>query len=256
MAFGVESPRQRENKRWPKVVIGIAIAVVALVVAFFIADAVLRSVAEKKVSSEITSNLPSSVTGDVAVKIAGPSVIAQYLGGTFQQVSLNAPKLKVQGNPIDVEVVATGVPTDLSKPVGNVHGTLSADAATVNSFIKVPGSTSDLTLGNGTVSYHGKATLFGISIGYEVAVKPVPRAGSILLEPTHAKLTTGGFGFDVSKPLTQLLAANPPSVCVAQYLPKGVNITGITITSGTATVELDAPSLVLTQQALATKGSC
>lgn len=59
------------------------------------------------------------MTGNVDVRIGG-AVILQYLTGSFERVELDAPKLTVDGVPASARVVASGVSTDLAKPVRNV----------------------------------------------------------------------------------------------------------------------------------------
>jgi hypothetical protein len=244
------------KRRWPKVLIGILIAIVILVIAFFVVDARLRVYAEGQVSEQVSANLPKSVSGDIGVTIGGASVIAQYLTGSFQQVTLGAPHLTVNGAPVSVDIVATDVPTDLSKPVGDLKGTITLTQSALNSLVTVPGSTGGLVLGSGTISYNGSISVLGIPIGYEVTVKPVAHGDTVLLTPTSAKVTSGSFGFDLSKTLSDALGAKPVSVCVAQYLPSGVSATDVTITPGSATVVLNAPNLVLSEKSLNTKGSC
>jgi hypothetical protein len=244
------------KRRWPIVLIGILIAIVILVIAFFVVDARLRVYAEGQVSDQVSANLPKSASGDVGVTIGGASTIVQYLTGSFQRVTLDAPHLTVNGTPVSADIVATDVPTDLSKPVGNLKGTINLTQSALNSLVTVPGSTGGLVLGSGTIKYNGSISVLGIPIGYEVTVKPVAHGDSVLLTPTSAKVTSGSFGFDLSKTLSDALGAKPVSVCVAQYLPRGVSVTDVAIAPGKATVVLDAPNLVLSEKSLNTKGSC
>jgi hypothetical protein len=248
------APRKRHRGVWAMLWIGIAL--VALVVLYFVADGIARAYAEGRVKSEIEQNLPDFVSGDVTVHIGGTSVIAQYLSGSFEKVELDAPKLTVQGIPLSASVVANGVPADLTKPVSDLAGTITISQSSINSLLRLPGATGDLTLGEGTIKYDGTTQVLGLSIGYTVTVVPTADGESILLKPTKAEVTTGGGNLDLSRLLGTVVGSKPLSVCVAQYLPKGVTVDDVTVKPGAATIHLSAHDLVLSQETLATKGSC
>ncbi len=235
--------------------IWIAISIIALVVLYFVADGLVRAYAESRVKAEIEQNFPDFVQGDVTVQIGGTSVIAQYLSGSFEQVTLDAPKLTVEGIPLSASVVAQGVPVDLTKPVSDIAGTITISQSSINSLLRLPGATGDLTLGDGTIKYDGTTKVLGLSIGYTVTVEPTAAGESILLQPTKAEVKAGGGNLDLSK-LLGAVVSKPLSVCVAQYLPAGVEVDDVTVVPGEATIHLTAHDIVLSQDTLATKGSC
>jgi hypothetical protein len=249
-----ETPRKQ--RRWLRILLWILIPILVLVVAFFVADALVRAYAEDRVASEIEKNLPENVDGDVSVHIGGVSVIQQYLGGSFDRVELDAQKLTVQNVPISASVVATGVPADFTQAVSAIHGTLGISQKALNELVKIPGVTGDLTLGKGTVGYNGTADLLGLPIGYQLKVKPEAAGKTVLLQPVDATVTTGAGDLDLSIRVNALIDRGPLPVCVAQYLPKGVEVNQITVTPGHATVNLDAADLVLDEATLRSKGSC
>jgi LmeA-like phospholipid-binding len=238
------------------VLIIVAAAIVVIIVGLIVADSAIRAYAEGRVEQEIQTNLPSNVTGDVHVTIGGTSVIGQYLAGSFSSVTLNAPDLTVDGSPVAVSVVASGVPTDLTKPVQDIHGTITVDEDTVNKYITIPNATGGITLGSGTATYDGKTKLIGLPVSYEVTVKPKANGDTVLLEPTDVRATSGFLSVNLTSTLRALFGTNPVPVCVASSLPQGVQVTDIVVTPGHATITLDAKNLVLSEQALSTKGSC
>lgn len=241
----------------------ISLALVAgLVVAFFIVDAGLRSYAEDRARTEIGNNLPDGATGDVDVSIGGVSVIAQYLAGSFDRVELDAPKFAIGGVPAAVRIVAAGVPVDRTKPVRDVTGTVDLGEASVNALLAAGGTTTDsttdaeLTLGTGEVSYSGTFPLFDFELGYEATATPSASADSLLFTPTAAELTSGFGVLDLSRAIPLILGQDPLSICVAQYLPDGVTLTGVDVTPDRARVKLESSTLMLTRQSLTTLGSC
>ena len=249
------APAPRRPRRGMWAAIWVAISVVLLVVVYFVADGLVRVYAENQVKAQIEQNFPDFVSGDVTVHIGGTSVIAQYVSGSFEQVTLDAPKLTVEGIPLSASVVANGVPADLTKPVSDVAGTITISQSSINSLLRLPGATGDLTLGDGTIKYDGTTTVLGLSLGYTVTVAPTAAGDSIHLQPTKAEVKAGGGNLDLSK-LLGAVVSKPLSVCVAQYLPAGVQVDDVTVHPGEATIHLTAHDLVLSQKTLATKGTC
>ena len=235
------------------------VTVLALVAAYFIVDAVLRNVGENRIKQEISANLPEGVTGDVSVSIGGMSVIAQYLSGTFDEVDVSAPALSVNGAEADVRIVALDVPLDSDKTVGHVQGTVQIGQAALNTLIQTAPDApdGDVVLGDNQISYTGKITVLGIPIGYEATATPAAAGPSVTFTPTGATVTTGLGTLDASSLVQRVLGQTPISVCVAQYLPNGLEVTGVSVTPEHARVTVAANnSLKLNSESLSTVGSC
>ncbi|MFT2817930.1 DUF2993 domain-containing protein [Leifsonia sp. A12D58] len=237
----------------------IGLTVVALIAAYFIVDAVLRNVAENRIKQEITNNLPEGVTGDVSVSIGGMSVIAQYLSGTFDKVDLSAPALSVNGADADVRIVAMDVPLDQNKTVGHVQGTVQIDQAALNTLIQTSPDAPDgeVVLGDNQISYTGEISVLGFPVGYEATATPEAAGPFVTFTPTGATITTGLGTLDASSLVQKVLGQSPISVCVAQYLPNGLEVTGVNVTPEYARVTVAANNtLKLNSESLSTVGSC
>lgn len=241
------------------------IVLLALVGIFFAADAGLRGYAQNRVASEIDAGLPAGVTGDVDVAIGGTSVIVQYLTGSFERVELTAPTLTVNDVPASVSIVATGVPTDTSQPIGHVDGTIDLDQAALNALLQTALAEADaapaardaeLELGTDTVTYTGEMSVFGLAVGYQATATPSVTADSLVLTPTDAQVTSGAGSLDVSGLVNLALGENPISLCVAGYLPQGVTLSDVQTTPARARITLESSTLTLTEQSLTTLGSC
>ncbi|WP_044438733.1 DUF2993 domain-containing protein [Agreia bicolorata] len=251
MTVGGESAVPRRRKTGIFVALSVVLVLIAAIV---VADVGLRAYAEEKASSEMASSLPDTVDGKIDVKIGGFSFLQQYLSGSFDQVTLDAPGLSVDGVPVDAHVVATGVPTDLSKPVGAVSARLTLSEDAVNSVIEVPGSAA-LTLDNQAVGYDGSITLLGLSLHYLVTAGVSVTADSVVLTPETAKLTAGSAVVDASGALNAVLDRSIP-LCVANYLPQGVELKSLSIVPGSATVTLGASDFTVDEASLRTVGTC
>lgn len=251
-----EQQLPKRRRPWVPVVIVVGVLVV-LVGVFFIADTIVRGIAEQRVSAEIEQKLPDNVDAAVAVSIGGASVIAQYLGGTFEHVELRAPDASVDGVPLDVHVTADAVPVDTSRAIGKVVATITIDAAGAQSLARSAGLPGELTLGDGEVGYASEVTGLGLTIPYDFSVAPTTSAQRVTLTPTSVEVDTGFLGvIDLQALVTGLLQGDPPSICVAEYLPEGTQLDGLTVTPEAATAELSSTTLRLDEDALSTLGSC
>ena len=245
--------RNRAARAWITVLVILGVLVALAVVA----DLVVRNVAEQRVAEQLEQNLPAGVEGDVEVRLGGFSVIAQYLSGSMDQVELSAPELTVNGVPIAVHVEAQDVPPGLDAPVGRATATIQATEAAVNSLIEVPGVQGDVVLGDGAVAYSDSVRVLGLPIEYTVTARPTAAGDTVLLEPTGVEVGAGGGGaIDVSGLVDRLMGDDPVPVCVAEYLPEGVDVQQIAVEPGSATVTLGATGISLDEQSLATRGSC
>jgi len=261
----VTSPTPPKRRRPARRLLVTLIALLALVAVFFAVDAGLRSYAQNRIAGEIDAGLPAGVSGDVDVTIGGASVIVQYLTGSFERVELTAPTLTVNDVPASVSIVATGVPTDTSQPIGHVAGTIDLDQAALNTLLQTALAEADadpaarnaeLELGTDQITYTGELSVFGLPIGYQATATPSVTADSLVLTPTDARVTSGAGGLDVSGLLDLALGDEPISVCMAQYLPQGVTLTDVETTPERARITLESSTLTLTEQSLSTLGSC
>ena len=250
------APARRRPSRAARVWIVIVAVLVVLVALVVVGDVVARGVAEERVAEEIQGNLPAGVEGDVDVSIAGFSVIAQYLSGTMEQVTLTAPQLSVAGTPIDATVVAQGVPVDLAAPVRELDAVINVDEAALNQFVEAAGVEGGLALGEGTVAYDGQLELLGFPVEYSVTARPIAAGTTVLLEPVGVEVGAGGGALDVSDIIERLLGDDPVEVCVADRLPEGMEVESIAVAPGTARIDLAAQGLTLDTASLQQTGTC
>lgn len=249
-------PPKRTRPRWLRPLLWTVGSLVVVLVLLVVADVVTRTVAEQRVAAEIEKNLPSSVKADVQVHIGGFSVLAQFVGGSFESVDIDAPHATVDGAPLSASVHATGVPADFSKPIQSATGTLSISQASLNKLVTIPGAKGDITLGDGVIGYDGTIDLLGLPVDYTVTATAEAAGDTVLLTPGKATVSAGSGNVNITKLLQSLTANGPFPVCAAQYLPEGVKVTDITVTPGHATVTLSASDFVMNEEFLHSKGSC
>ena len=241
----------------PLIIVGVL--AVLLVVAFFLVDSGVRAFAQDRAEAEISNRMPASVTGDVNVTIGGTSVIAQFIAGSFDQIELTAPKLTVDGVPASVHVIARDVSTNTAKAIGSLTATLDLDAAALNQLVQASGTApadAVLTLGDGDVDYTASVQLFKFIVGYSATATASVAGDSLIFTPTDVTVTSGVGDIDAT-PLVNLIRGQAPiGVCVAGYLPQGVQLSDVDISPERARVTLESSTLMLTAQSLTTLGSC
>ena len=254
----LERPAPQRRRRWLKPLVWSVAGLVVLVGLFFAADAILRQVGQNLVRDQVQKELPAGITAKkLTVTIDGFSVIGQYLTGSFDRVELSSPSVTVNGAPMAVRITATDIPTDFSQPVGHVAGTLRIHQDALNALVQVPNTESTILLGDETLGLKGTAKLIGIPVAYTASVTPSLAGGGIVdLTPGAVKVTALSTSVDLTSLASRILGDKPLPICVAEYLPTGVEVTGIDVVKGAATVHVAASDIVLDQKTFDSRGHC
>jgi hypothetical protein len=232
------------------------IVLLVLIAVIVIADLVVRSIAQTTVAQAVEDELPEQVSGEVTAEIGGFSVLAQLIAGTAERVELTAPELLVDGTPIAVVVVATGVPLDFAQPVGRIDAEVRIDQASLDELALTQGVVGDLTLGDGVVGYTGSLEILGFPVEYRATAEPEAAGDRVLLRPVGAEVTAGGASLDLSGAVDAVLGGDPVEICVADRLPEGLALESIEVTTGEAVLHLGGSGLILDEEHLAQTGSC
>jgi hypothetical protein len=257
--FFVAQPVEKNPSRGRRWAIGLIVAIVLLVlgvVALFAGDSIARGIAEDVVKDQVEQRLPENVEADVDVAIEGDWVIAQLASGTLERVVLSDADAVVDGVPLGIEITAQRVPTDIEEPVGHIDAVATLDETALNAMVTLPGSDPTLTFGDGTLAYEDSTAFLGIQFGYLLSVVPEAAGTSILLTPDSAEVTSDLGSADVSGVLDRLVGEAPLTVCVATYLPEGVQLTGIAVTPQAADLTLSVSNVELSGELLDSRGTC
>ncbi len=235
----------------------LAVIGVGLAFGLRIIDQTVRGVAQDPAEKQIADQLPGQITGRVNVSIEGDWVIPQLIRGTLDRVVLDGPNLQADGTPFQAHIVATDVPTDQERTVGDVVATVSMDQDPASALLaKTAGTPPDLRFGDGTLGYSGSTRIIGLTLGYTVAAEPVLRDGStIVITPAEVELQAGSLKVDLAQTIQGIRDITYP-VCVAQYLPAGVQVQDVTVADGRASMTVQSSSVKLTRDSLGVTGSC
>ncbi|GAA4180650.1 DUF2993 domain-containing protein [Gryllotalpicola koreensis] len=239
----------------------LVVVLLAVVAVAFGADATLRAYAERRMEAEIANSLPAGVTAPgLEVHVRGFSFLAQYAAGRFDQVQVDAPAITTARGSVSATVEANDVRIDRSfrtAPVlGSARGTLHVSQAAVNSLVSLPDPTASIALSAKTVTYMATAQVLGLPLSYSAAVRPVADGAMIRLYPESVNVTSGPVHFDVKSLLGGIFDGKPVNVCIAPYLPAGLDVGDITIERSKAAIGFQATDFSLDPKTFQTHGAC
>ncbi len=257
--FFVARPVEKSSSRGRRWAIGLFVAIALLVlgvIALFAGDSIARAIAQDVVKGQVEQRLPENVEADIDVAIEGDWVIAQLIVRRLERVVLSDDDAVIDGVPAGVEVTLTDVPTDVKEPVGHIDATATLDETALNAFVTMPGGDPTLQLGDGTLAYENSSAFLGVQFSYLLSVVPQAAGTSIVLTPDAAEVTTDLGTVDLGDALDRLVGDTPVTVCVADYLPEGAQLTGFEVTPDAADLTLSMSDVVLSGALLESHGSC
>ena len=236
----------------PVVLVGLVVVLGLLLVA---ADLVARPLAESRAATEIEAALPDGSRGGVDVDIHGFSVILQAVRGSLDDVTVTGDDLVLAGVPVGLDVDLADVPVDGQGTTGRVDGTVTVDQDAVDGLRAVQDTGGSFTLGTDEVTFDRSfnVPLLG-EIPVRVSGEPVLSAdgAQLTITPTAASVPGSGLQIDDERVLSTFAI----DLCLAQYLPEQVQLTGLSVEPGRLAVDLGSDGLPLSSEALSGRGSC
>lgn len=254
------TPEPRRRRRaWPWIVALVIVAALA-VAAFFAAEWIARGIVERTVRTEISKQLSLPADQEVDVEVPGV-LIPQLIAGSLDQVTVTSQDVAVGAFEGDVTVTATDVPIQQGVDMGGATATVTLDEEQLRSLMSTvegfPAETLGLAAPNVTMST--ELQFFGIEFPIGVALTPSVSEGDLVLTPASFELA--GAEIDAAAlserfgPLADVVVRDW-SVCLAQYIPAGVTLTGVEVDGGTLTANADVDGAIVTDPALQENGTC
>lgn len=251
---GRAAPGPRRRRRaWTLVaVIGAVLGLAALAVA---ADLLGRQMAEAEFEHQLEENLPPGVTGTFDVDIHGLSFLAQLIGQRYEEVEVSSGDLAAAGVPLVLHGTLYDVTTGAVPVAGRLEGDLRLSPEAANSLVTIPGATSELAFGDGTVAFTSSVEV----LGFPMAVDAIGSVGldgrEIVVDLTSLRFQAGGLEADPQDIWPELGDSRIP-ICVEQHLPQGVRLSDLSVAPDGVTASFAAEQLPLDEASLATRGSC
>lgn len=253
-----EAPSRRRGRIWPWLV-AFAIVGALAIVAWFVGEAIARDAVTTTIRQQVVSRLALPADHEVAVDVAGP-VIPQLIAGTLGEVTVSSDDVPIGEVVGDVTVIAHGVPLrggDLAGATATVvldEEQLRALMATVDGF-----PADSLALDDPDVTMSTELSFFGIGIPVGVALTPTAVDGDIVLSP--AALQVAGADISVEGLRDQFgvvaeLVLRDWTVCLAQYIPAGLELTAVAVAGDEIVAEFDVDGAIVSDPALLQNGTC
>ncbi|WP_091232196.1 DUF2993 domain-containing protein [Microbacterium sp. 3J1] len=245
----------RKRRRWPWVLLIVVVVLALLAVAAeLIARAVLPGIVRSVVIEQL--DLPADQELEVA---ADGILIPQLLGGSLDSLHLSTDSVTLEGITGAADVTATGVPLR-GGDLGGASGTIRIDESQFTALLAdtdLPIETVTLEAPNATVG--GSVTVLGISIPVSLTVTPGIAEGDLELTPVG--LTIGGLEVDADQVGASLGSlgerlTETQRICIADQLPAGILITGLTVQGSDAVIDVDVDGDIATDETLLEKGVC
>lgn len=251
--------RTRERRPW-KAVAGVVVAVAILVGA---AELALRLIVPGIIAAEVRDQLALTDNHPVDVSLGG-SALLHAVGGGVGDVTVDVPDAPIiEGVVADASVHADRVPFDPTS--GEITGgtarlTVSKDHLGGVIEVLTQGIADSGSVRAGELAVGRELEVFGQTVDLSASIALSVADGDVEIEPRGVRAA----GLDLSA--EQLSAATgslldpilqPQTVCVAEYLPAGIELTGIELSStGSASIDADLSPTILSDAAQREPGSC
>lgn len=253
-AGGEEQPR-RKRRRWPWVLLIVVVVLALLAVA---AELVARALLPGIVRSIVIEQLDLPADQELAVTADG-ILIPQLLNGRLDTLHLSTDSVTLEGITGAADVTASGVPLR-GGDLGGASGTIRIDESQFTALLAgtdLPIETVSLDAPDATVS--GSVAVLGIPIPVSLTVTPGIAEGDLELTPVG--LTIGGLEVDADQVGASLGSlgerlTETQRICIADQLPAGVLLTGLTVEGSDAVIDVDVDGRIATDRSLLEKGVC
>jgi hypothetical protein len=252
-------PPPRRRRAWPWIV-AFAIVAVLAVAAWFAAEAIARQIVTGVVRDQVRTQLALPADQEIDVEIAG-AVLPQLIGGSLDELTIASDDVTLGEVTGDVTVIAHDVAVRGSGEMSGATATVSLDQAQLQTLLatidEFPADTVALDAPNVTMSLD--LTLFGAAIPVGVALTPSAAEGEIVLTPASLQLGGSEVTADALRDQFGRLSdavLQDWNVCVAQYLPAGVTLTGVEVDGTLLVADFDVDGAFATDLALQENGTC
>lgn len=250
----VTAPRRR-RRGWVVVIVVVAVLAALVVAAEFAARAIVPQV----VRSQLIENLGLPADQAIDVEIPG-LVLPQLAVGSIAQMSVSADDVDVEGISGDVRVDIQDAPVR-GGDWSSARAVVVLDEDQVRTILsRVDGFPVDaFRLAPPGVALDTELNLFGAAIPLGVRLSAAAEDGDLVLSPTTFRLGDVDVSADALReqvgPLVGSFAQSWP-VCLAQYLPRALTLTGVAVEERGVVATFDIDSAILRDETAQQPGSC
>jgi LmeA-like phospholipid-binding len=257
-------PARKRRRAWPWIV-AVVIVIGLGIGAWFAGEAIARNVVETTIREQIITQLSLPAGHEVDVTVEG-AVLPQLIGGTLQDVTVSSDDVTVtssDGSQLsgDVTVHATGIPIRGEAAAESATATIRLDEAQLRILLaSIDGLPAEsINLAAPDITAEVAVQFFGISFPIGIALTPTAVDGDIVLSPASLQLAGATITADELRDRfggAADLVVKDYTVCIAEYVPAGVTLTGLTVEGTDVIANFDVDGAIISDPALQANGTC
>ena len=257
---GVEQhPPKRRRRVWPWIVAIVIVAGLA-VGAWFAGEAIARQIVTTTIREQVITQLSLPADQQVDVDVSG-AVLPQLIRGELDDVTLASDDVAVGPVSADVSVRATGIPISGDAAADSAAAVVRLDQEQLRALLatvdELPVETIEIS--EPSVSAEVAFEIFGARVPVALELTPAAVDGELVLTPASLQLAGATITADELRDRfggVADLVVKDYTVCIAQYLPAGVTLSGLSVDGAEIVADLDVDGAIISDPALRVGGTC
>ena len=251
-----------KKKRRKRTVVATVLATVGVIFgALWGLDAWARQQVADYVTEKVQQVLSLDSDEPVSVEIAGVSVIAQIITGSFEQVDVGVDDVTLGDFTGGVTMRAEGIPIDMSRPVDRVQIEFSVNERSIQKIAHLLSATSidTVELVDPEIQFASEFTVFGFSVDVGVGIEPFAKDGEIGFTPTSLELngvrtSASALSERYGSIASSLLQTR--TICVARWLPEALTVDDVAVRDDDLVITIGADKAIFDDASLRSLGTC
>ena len=253
------APPRRRRRVWPWIVAVLVVAGLA-VAAWFAGEWIAQGIVTKTIRDQVITQLSLPADQEVEVVVEG-AVLPQLIRGSLDDVTVSSQDVALDAFVGDVTVHAQDIAIRGEAAARAATATVVLDLEQLRTLLSTVQDfpTDSLGLAEPDVTISTELSLFGSALPVGIALTPSAVDGDIVLTPAALQLADseitaeqlserfGGIADAVLRDYT---------ICIAQYIPAGVELSSIAVTADEVVAELDVDGAIVSDPALQRTGVC
>ncbi|MBN9213947.1 MAG: hypothetical protein ABS62_03575 [Microbacterium sp. SCN 70-200] len=260
-----DAPASAKPRRWPWL-IAVLVIVGLVVAAWFAGEYIARGIVDRTIRDQITTELAVPADQPIDIDIPGP-ILPQLIIGSFAKVTISSDDLPLGGDTATPALVADVVVTaddvhirgdgDWSSATATVtldEAQLEALLGTIDGF---PADTVTLDPPEVGISMDLQVLALTVPVGVDLAARA--ENGQLVLTPTTLRVAGAEISADALVAQFGAIATTVIrdwDVCLAQYYPAAIDLTGVTVERTGVVADLEISSAILHDPAAREPGTC
>ncbi|CAN7220720.1 DUF2993 domain-containing protein [Microbacterium sp. LjRoot45] len=253
------TPSPRRRRRWAWIVA--LIVVVALAIgAWFAGDAIARSIVKQTIREQAITQLSLPADQQIDVELDG-AVLLGLIVGNLPEVRVASDDVPLGQLTADISVVAQDVPVHGGGDWSGAHATATLDEAQLEDLLATlddfPADTVEIDAPDVAVTFELNALVTKVPVG--VALTPRAENGDLVLSPASLRIADAEISAESIVQQFGALASTVVrdwDVCIAQYLPAAVTLTGVRVEPDAVVADFEIDSAILRDASAQENGTC